>query len=75
MKQQTEQILEYKLNVLVDMLLTVVSLLGVLVSRYIIDSFDLFLLCSTLACFNFHNLADSHEQYEELIDERTLDKN
>lgn len=71
MKQQTEQLLEYKLNYLVDMLLTVVSLLGVLVSRYIIDSFDLFLLCSTLACFNFHNLADSHEQYEESIDEGT----
>lgn len=75
MKQQTEQILGYKLNVLVDMLLTVVSLLGVLIFRYIIDSFDLFLLCSTLACFNFHNLADSHEQYEDLIDEGTLDKN
>ena len=71
MKQQTEQLLEYKLNYLVDMLLTVVSLLGVLVSRYIIDSFDLFLLCSTLACFNFHNLADSHEQYEEFTNEGT----
>lgn len=71
MKHQTEQLLEYKLNYLVDMLLTVLSLLGVLVSRYIIDSFDLFLLCSTLVCFNFHNLADSHEQYEDLIDEGT----
>lgn len=73
--KQTEQILEYKLNVLVDMLLTVASLLGVLVSRYITDSFNLFLLCSTLACINFHNLADSHEQYADLLDERTLDKN
>lgn len=69
--KQTEQLLEYKLNYLVDMLLTVISLLGVLVLRYIIDSFDLFLLCSTLACFNFHNLADSQEQYEELIHEGT----
>lgn len=70
---KNKKVIEIRLSMFFDALITAAGMLGALIARFWLESCDWFLICSLIACFSFNNLADSHEQYCTLIDER--DKN
>lgn len=67
---KNKQIIEIRLSMVVDALITAAGILGALIARFWFENCDWFLICSLIACFSFNNLADSHEQYCNIIDER-----
>ena len=73
LKMKNKKVVELRLSMFFDALITATGILGAMFARFWFEHCDWFLVCSLVACFSFNNLADSHEQYCNIIDER--DKN
>ena len=65
--------IEYKLSMLCDLIVTVAGIIGTVISHFLFDNIDSFLICGMVSCFSFYNFADSHERYTELLKERDND--
>ena len=72
-QKKTDEILEYKIPMILDLVTTAAGIIGAVISRFITDDCDVFLVCGLVACFSFHNFAESHERYKELNNERNND--
>ena len=70
---KNKKVIELRLSMFIDALITAVGILGALLARFWFEHCDWFLVCSLVACFSFNNLAESHERYCTLLEER--DKN
>ena len=70
---KNKKVLEIRLSMFFDALITAAGMLGTLIARFWLESCDWFLICSLIACFSFNNLADSHEQYYNLLNEGNKD--
>lgn len=70
---KNKKVIEIRLSMFFDALITATGMLGALIARFWLESCDWFLICSLIACFSFNNLADSHEQYNNLLNEGNKD--
>lgn len=70
LKMKNKKVIELRLSMFFDAIITAAGILGALLARFWYNSCDWFLVCSLVSCFSFNNLADSHERYYELINER-----
>ena len=73
LKMKNKKDIEIRLSMFFDALITAVGILGALIARFWLGNCDWFLICSLIACFSFNNLADSHEQYYNLLNEGNKD--
>lgn len=72
-KTTNNDLSEAKLSVIFDATTAVLGIIGLLLSRFLFENYDSFVITSLVACAGVYNLADSHEQYIELIEERNKD--
>lgn len=70
LKMKNKEIIESKISMFFDAITTGIGLIGVILSHFWYDNRDWFLICSLVSCFSFNNLAESHERYYDLINER-----